>query len=89
VSEGGLEHGNRCDLPGSGKSCNKGNKSGAAHPGIPLSVRCLYRYLVDARLRAASGWQLPRVTYGRPRDCRSWRWQCPADAQQRGGGLPA
>jgi hypothetical protein len=33
VSEGGLEHGNRCDLPGSGKSCNKGNTSRGHVPG--------------------------------------------------------
>jgi len=32
VSEG-LEHGNRCDLPGSGKSCNKGNSTGADASG--------------------------------------------------------
>jgi hypothetical protein len=25
VSEGGLEHGNQCDFPGSGKSCNNNN----------------------------------------------------------------
>jgi site-specific DNA recombinase len=29
VSEGGLEHPFRCDFPGSGKSCNKGNRSKA------------------------------------------------------------
>jgi DNA-binding transcriptional MocR family regulator len=28
VSEGGLERGNRCDFPGSGKSCNKSNTTG-------------------------------------------------------------
>ena len=33
VSEGGLEHANRCDLPGSGKSCNKSNTTGADAPG--------------------------------------------------------
>jgi hypothetical protein len=33
VSEGGLEHGNRCDFPGSGKSCNKSNTTGADAPG--------------------------------------------------------
>ena len=33
VSEGGLEHGFRCDLPGSGKSCNKSNTTGADAPG--------------------------------------------------------
>ena len=36
VSEG-LEHGNRCDLPGSGKSCNKGNRNGADAPGYPAA----------------------------------------------------
>ena len=28
----GLEHGNRCDFPGSGKSCNKSNTTGADAP---------------------------------------------------------
>ncbi len=30
---GGLEHGFRCDFPGSGKSCNKSNTSGPSVPG--------------------------------------------------------
>jgi hypothetical protein len=38
VSEGGLEHGNRGDFPGPGKSCNQGNKSGARAHGH--SARC-------------------------------------------------
>jgi hypothetical protein len=33
VSEGGLEPPYRCDFPGSGKSCNKGNMTGADAPG--------------------------------------------------------
>jgi len=37
VSEG-LEHGNRGDFPGPGKSCNQGNKSGA--PAHGYSARC-------------------------------------------------
>ena len=37
VSEGGLEHGNRCDLPGSGKSCSKGNTSRADESGYPAA----------------------------------------------------
>jgi hypothetical protein len=38
VSEGGLEHRNRGDLPGSGKSCNKSNTIGRDAP--VYSVEC-------------------------------------------------
>ena len=44
VSEG-LEHANRCDLPGSGRSCNKGNTSrtGAAAYPAACSMCCRLR----------------------------------------------
>jgi hypothetical protein len=35
VSERGLEHGNRCDFPGSGKSCDKDNTHRVNRPGYP------------------------------------------------------
>jgi len=38
VFEGGLEHAFRCDLPGSGKSCNKSNTIVARVP--VYSVEC-------------------------------------------------
>jgi hypothetical protein len=44
VSEGGLEPGNRCDLPGSGKSCNKSNTAGAGGPKYP-DMRSLFSLL--------------------------------------------
>ena len=51
VSEGRLEHGNWCDLPGSGKSCNKSNTSGADAPGYSATCSLLFRHLACASLR--------------------------------------
>jgi len=43
VSEGGLEHGNRCDLPGSGKSCNKSNTSQVDSAVYPSACSMRFR----------------------------------------------
>src|SRR6266702_2353540 len=53
VSEG-LEHGNAGNLPGSGKSCNKGNKSGADAPAY--SATCsLFVSPPGLRIAGAAG----------------------------------
>jgi hypothetical protein len=41
--------------PDRGKSCNKSNRTGYAHPGIPRRVRYLVRYLACAWLGGRCG----------------------------------
>src|SRR5437763_7039442 len=62
----GLEHGNRCDLPGSGKSCNKGNmvRAGAAAYPAACSMCCRLR-------RSGSGFRHTCRT-GRTSLTRNW-----------------
>ena len=54
VSEG-LEPGNRCEFPGSGKSCNKSNTTGADAPGCSAACSFLIRYLVCTWRRTRVG----------------------------------
>ncbi len=52
--EGGLEPPFRCDFPGSGKSCNKSNRSGADAPGY--SAKCsLFILLPGLCMAGAAG----------------------------------
>jgi len=93
VSEGGLEHGFRCDFPGSGKSCNKGNTTGANAPGY--SAKCSLSgpppglCMAGRQVRGASA----PAPLPAPRYCRRQRQQRPAGAQQLGcagrSGLPS
>ena len=80
VSEGGLEHGFRCEFPGSGKSCNKGNMAAPGTPRysvmcslfVPLPALIITRRQVRSRWsEAISGWVLP-VADGRRRPCGGW-----------------
>src|SRR5690348_9807305 len=61
VSEGGLEPGNRCDFPGSGKSCNKGNTFGASVRGYPAACSLFTHCLAYCGFTAGMSHLLPQV----------------------------
>ena len=81
---GGLEHGNRCDLPGSGKSCNKSNKSRVGALGYPAAC---------SLFRPPPGlYMAGTASAGRGR-CERWRRSCPLSESRehplaRSAGLP-
>lgn len=72
VSEGGLEHENRGDLPGPGKSCNQGNKNWSAYPVCSAKIFAVYlaNWLCHTGV-ADPGAPAPMLTCRRIPGCRS------------------